>query len=734
MAAKQTEVAEYLSCPECHELYKKSRYLPCCHSCCEHCLKKLQTESNALSIITCPVCSEEATVSKGGVEDFPDNFFINRLVDEVVIKRKVNGVEDVSCDRCIRWNDPAVTLCMDCGVFLCKHCCESHKYEKISQGHNMRELSELRSTKEEISRQLKQKPVLCLEHDLELSFYCETCEQVVCHYCTIKEHNKHVYNTMKKMAEKHRLQLDEIMKPVQKMIERLSEACHEITATQEEIKKQAIEVDQHIETCYEKLLERLQQQRDKLKSELKETSMHKEEALSKQIEQIKCVLTQFQCVNGLYSVMKDRANQESLFSKKQVIKDINRITNHYNRLNTKPVESATTEFVPFTEPKFEEMLGQVHVSGFEISNAPCYGFVERAIEFNIANKYKMYLNNLDIRVLVNSIATGDVIQAQVDRNKDGSYSVSFVCNEVGETILTATVEGHTITGSPHNITIHRDYKFLAHPSKIINNSGKMGVPWGISFGNNGLWAAAIYDRDCVHVFDSQDQLLRTFGSSGNGNGEFSWPYGLAFDVKNDLYVSDYNNNRIQKFTVNGEYVCKFGTRGVLSGQIINPLSILVYNNEVFVADQDNHRISVFHLDGRFNRIIGSKQQLNKPHDMAASVDNQLFVANFNNNCISVYKLDDGQYVRKFGTPGTGIGQLGTPTSLTIDRYDFILVTEYLNNRVSVFDSSGSLVHCFGSAGGGLGQFRFPRSIAISPRGNIYVSDYDNQRIQFFSSF
>ena len=61
------------------------------------------------------------------------------------------------------------------------------------------------------------------------------------------------------------------------------------------------------------------------------------------------------------------------------------------------------------------MLGQVHVSGFEISNALCYRFVGRGIEFNIVNKCK-----IEIRVLVNSIATGDVIQAQVDRNQDGS--------------------------------------------------------------------------------------------------------------------------------------------------------------------------------------------------------------------------------------------------------------------------------------------------------------------------
>ena len=42
------------------------------------------------------------------------------------------------------------------------------------------------------------------------------------------------------------------------------------------------------------------------------------------------------------------------------------------------------------------------------------------------------------------------------------------------------------------ITIHKDYKLLVHPSKIINSSGKMGVPRGISFGTMeyGLYSSS----------------------------------------------------------------------------------------------------------------------------------------------------------------------------------------------------------------------------------------------------
>ena len=88
---------------------------------------------------------------------------------------------------------------------------------------------------------------------------------------------------------------------------------------------------------------------------------------------------------------------------------------------------------------------------------------------------------------------------------------------------------------------------------------------------------------------------------------------------------------------------------------------------------------------------------------------------------------------KFGTRGTGRGQLSSPSGIATDMYGFILVTEYGNNRVSIFDKEGVFVHSFGSKGSSHGQFSSPYAIAISPTGDIYVSDYGNIRIQIFST-
>jgi len=49
--------------------------------------------------------------------------------------------------------------------------------------------------------------------------------------------------------------------------------------------------------------------------------------------------------------MKNGSDQEALLMKKQVVDDVKRISESYNKLDTQPVQSATMEFVPVEEYK-----------------------------------------------------------------------------------------------------------------------------------------------------------------------------------------------------------------------------------------------------------------------------------------------------------------------------------------------------------------------------------------------
>ena len=733
MAAKEVKKATVnLTCPICYQLFNNPKYLPCHHSYCEQCLEKMQVQNK----IICPECRNEAAIPAGGVKGLPNNFFINRMVDELVLKRKVDGEEEVKCDECDE-DEPVVAYCPECNMFFCQICNELHKRSKRFRGHVIVPLTELRSNKD-VAIQLKVKAPICKEHDIELLFYCETCEQLICMYCTVKEHNGHNHNTVKKMATKHRNELKDATAPVDEMIRDLSEAHDDIDKMRKKIRRQGDEVDKKIDQHYYELVQKLIKQKEQVKQQARVAVSLKEKALTVQLEEVEYAQAEVLSMKELKDAIEKSSDQEALSAKKQVIDRMQQITEKFNKLKTDPLRSATMEFVPSKEsfPHFGQLFTHIDPGACEVVNLPNHITVGEELKFSIITKYRngsqCSIGGSQVSVQLES-NTGEVIMtsAQVRDNNDGSYMASFVVQQGGEMKLSASVNGQHIKGSPYSVVVY-DYTRVGKPSKILNNDGNMGEPWGIAFGKNGMWAVADYSKHCVYIFDGWDQLIRKVGSHGRRNGQLNNPEGVTFDSNNHLYVADYNNNRVQVFDVIGKYLHQFGSSGSGNGQLSGPVGITIHNNKVFVTEESNHRISVFHTNGQFSHIIG-KGVLGEPSDVTVNANNQLLVADVDHHCIYKFTLD-GNYVSKFATRGSGRGQLRGPHGLTTDLYGFILVADYGNYRISIFNKDGNLIHSFGSSGSDDGKFNHPLGIAISPNDNIYVSDSDNNRVQIFSTY
>ena len=195
----------------------------------------------------------------------------------------------------------------------------------------------------------------------------------------------------------------------------------------------------------------------------------------------------------------------------------------------------------------------------------------------------------------------------------------------------------------------------------------------------------------MYTYDDEDQLVRKIGSGSRGyqSGQFDDPDGVAFDDEDHLYITD--NYRIQKFTIDGNYLLQFGRYGSDDGEMKCPKGLTVHNGKVYVADCGNNCISVFVIDGTFHQTIG-RGQLGNPTDVAVTSNDELLVINCNHSCIYRYTLD-GDYIDKFSNH-----EFCLPHSVTIDPNDFILVTDNFNNQVVIFDSFGNLIHKFGSEG------------------------------------
>ena len=210
-----------------------------------------------------------------------------------------------------------------------------------------------------------------------------------------------------------------------------------------------------------------------------------------------------------------------------------------------------------------------------------------------------------------------------------------------------------------------------------------------------------------------EEYISTFGSHGEGKGQFIWPTGIALDKDTNVYVTDEWLNRITKYDRDGEYITHWGAQGSGDGDVDRPSGIAIGKDEtLYVVDSRNNRVQKFGLDGKFLGKFGSAGsadgQFNLPWGMCLDSDDNIFVADWRNDRVQSF-TSDGKWLASFGMPGTGgdcynarvkggitysdapVGQFNRPTGVCVDQDGDIYIADWLNNRVQVLTPDGRFI-------------------------------------------
>ena len=127
--------------------------------------------------------------------------------------------------------------------------------------------------------------------------------------------------------------------------------------------------------------------------------------------------------------------------------------------------------------------------------------------------------------------------------------------------------------------------------------------------------------------------------------EFDKPHGIAIDSQGLVYVTDWSNHRIQKFTPNGKFVAQFGSKGSGPGQLNSPGGIIIDTagagtGLVYVSEAGNHRVLVFTSDGMFVSSFGREgsniYQFKLLVGLRFDLNGFLYVCDSSNNQLVIY--------------------------------------------------------------------------------------------------
>jgi DNA-binding beta-propeller fold protein YncE len=273
--------------------------------------------------------------------------------------------------------------------------------------------------------------------------------------------------------------------------------------------------------------------------------------------------------------------------------------------------------------------------------------------------------------------------------------------------------------------------------------GVLRTPEAIAAGSGGRVYVADQFSHAVQVFSSAGRFEAQWGSFGSGPGQFGAVGGLAVDSGGNVYLVDSSHDRVEKFTAVGAFIGSWGSSGSRTGQFhfgagrgpdMPPGGgIAIGGSHVYVADTQNNRVERFELDGSRPRVLvgpgTAPGQVSGPRGLATSAD-ALYVTDEGND--RVQELDaHGAFIAQTGRMPAIPETFTNPFDVAVHG-GFVYVADDNNGRIVKLTRTLRFVGAFSSDGPHL-LSKFVRAVAVDGAGRVYVADAGGDRIEVFDS-
>jgi len=398
-----------------------------------------------------------------------------------------------------------------------------------------------------------------------------------------------------------------------------------------------------------------------------------------------------------------------------------------------------------------------------------------------AGQYTVNSGNINIAAGVFTTAGEYVIKITASNYPDANVNQTIITLLTPPILAADTTDN--IVGQAIDITFTDDEAWRNAISGIaVNGTALDGSRYTVSSGNINIAAAAFtstsnevvisangYADDAVtQLYSAYDRYdlphgyIMTLAGNGtttySGDGVFATSTGMrpgymALDSENNIFISDYNNNRIFKVDTNGivTTVVGTGTRAysgdgglAINADISKPRGIKIDAlGNLYFSDTGNQRIRKVDTDGIITTVAGNgtagfsgdgglalSAQIYSPFGLDIDNAGNLYFADYINNRIR--KVDTNGIITTVagnGTDGyTGDGGLATdaglkyPRAIAVDNAGNIFEIECHYDCLRKIDTSGIITTV-------VTGLNMPTDVTFDKTGNIYIADEWNYRVK-----
>ena len=177
----------------------------------------------------------------------------------------------------------------------------------------------------------------------------------------------------------------------------------------------------------------------------------------------------------------------------------------------------------------------------------------------------------------------------LDIRKDGNEEFCYITNTSvpHPKIAKTTLKGETVW-----VKDRPAIEQYADPKKQYKPTNTAFLPDG------GFVVGDGYGSNFLMTYDAEGKLAKVSGGTGKEHGQFRTPHGLWVDPRDaanpQLVVCDRSNNRLQRFTLAGEYLSE-----TEAGMVLAPCNIDTHNGLMVVPDL-SARVTLF---GPKNEVV-----------------------------------------------------------------------------------------------------------------------------------
>ena len=329
----------------------------------------------------------------------------------------------------------------------------------------------------------------------------------------------------------------------------------------------------------------------------------------------------------------------------------------------------------------------------------------------------------------------------------GTSGASMIDWYLGGTLVSSSSQAYTVAGGNG---VGSGANQLHYPSGIaLDVSGNLYVADGL---NNRVQKFPVGSTSATNG-------VTVAGGNGGGTNlnQVYTPRGITVDASGNIYVGEEASNRVQKFpagstsATNGTIVAGGNGGGSGTNATSAPLGLHVdASGNLYVTDFNNNRVEEF-PSGSTSATNGTTiageptsgttaYQLHGPTASCFDASGYLYVADYYNNRIQRFPPGStlgSNAVTVAGGNGSGsaLNQIVNPESVVVDAAGNIYVSDQGNNRILKFPSGstsatyGVVVAGGNGAGSAANQLNSPYNIVLDAQNNIYVADLSNYRIQ-----